>query len=83
MSVHDVNYSKLKKLIGIPDDEPIFILRAKDDLAAATIARYRNMADRIESDKRPNQEWFENVDGVVSAFGEFRASHPDLVRVPD
>jgi len=84
MSVHDANYKKIKKELGVPEDEPIFILRGKDDLAAAIVARYKNMAAGIEDPaKMPSEEWFMGMESVCREFNNFRNDNPDLVRVPD
>ena len=84
MSVHDANYKKIKKELGVPEDEPIFILRGKDDLAAAIVARYKNMAAQIEDeDKQPSDEWFSQMESVCRDFNDFRNSHPELMKVPD
>lgn len=69
---------------GVPDDEPVFILRAQDDLALHTITRYRNTASSIEDDSaRPNDEWFAGLDQVIEDFGAFRNANPDKIKVPD
>lgn len=84
MSVHDADYRKIKKLLGIPEDEPIFIIRAKDDLGMAIVTRYRNMAASIEDSKVvPYSSWFESMDNVIDEFGQYRIEHSELVRVPD
>lgn len=87
MGVHDATdteYKKVKKLLGIPEDEPIFVLRAQDDLAVHTLARYRNDAATIEdANKRPNQEWMDQMDGVIQTFGGWRNANPDKIKVPD
>lgn len=41
MGVHDLKpYPEVKRLLGIPQDEPIFILRAQDVLYPAAISAY-------------------------------------------
>jgi hypothetical protein len=84
VSVHDANYRKLKKELGIPEDEPIFILRAKDRLALPVITRYTNSARQIESAKvRPSDEWFEQMGEVERQFADFASAHPSQMKIPD
>lgn len=84
MGVHDADYKKIKKLLGVPEDEPIFVLRGQDDLAAATVARYRNMASGIEDpDKVPSEQWLMQMEGTVREFTTFRANNPDRIKIPD
>lgn len=65
-------------------DEPVFILRAQDDLAVAIITRYRNMAGQIEDPSlRPSDDWFAGVDAVIADFMAFRNENADKVKVPD
>lgn len=66
------------------EDEPVFILRAQDDLAVHTLARYIGTARQIEDpSKQPDDEWFKSLDAVMQAFIEFRNANPDRVKVPD
>jgi len=84
MGVHDADYKKVKKLLGIPDGEPIFVLRAQDDLALHTVVGYMNVARQIEDLKvRPSDQWFDHMNGVVNEFAAFRTDHPDKMKVPD
>lgn len=84
MGVHDADYSKIKAALGIPEDEPIFVLRAQDKLSVPTISRYKNHALQIEvTDQRPSDEWFEQMDGVLTEFANWQREHRDLVKVPD
>ena len=72
------------KLDNAPSDEPVFILRAQDDLALHTLVGYMNVARQIEDLKiRPSDQWFADVQHVVDSFAAFRADHPDTVKVPD
>lgn len=69
---------------GVPDDEPVFILRAQDDLALHTITRYRNTASQIEDkEKLPSNEWFAALDSVIADFGQWRQDNPDKMKIPD
>lgn len=59
----------------IPDDEPVFILRAKDAHAARAIQAY------IDLCKAPDHRAV--AKSRLLDFLEFAAAHPDLVREPD
>ena len=59
----------------IPDDEPIFILRAKDELAAQTIAYYLNMVATEEHNAA--------VKSRLSDFQQFKRINPERVKMPD
>jgi hypothetical protein len=42
MGVHDVDkYPEIKRLLGIPEDEPIFIFRAQDFLMEDVVRYYQ------------------------------------------
>jgi hypothetical protein len=86
MGVHDVaNTSKAKKLLGIPVDEPVFIIRAQDQFSVPALARYRNLADEVEEQggKRPKAAWFSDLDTTQSDFIRWQAENSDRVKVPD
>lgn len=84
MGVHDANYAVIKKKLGVPEDEPIFVIRGQDDLALHTLTRYRNTASVIEAGAvRPSDEWFANIDAVINEFASFRNDNPDKIKVPD
>lgn len=85
MSVHDTGkITQVKELLGIPADEPIFILRAQDKLTYPTLTRYMNYADAIEdSDERPLVDWYTRLANDVSQFAEFAATKPERMKLPD
>jgi len=87
MSVHDADYDKIKKELGIPQEEPIFILRAQDALSVPTIQRYANFAAAVEATvDRPepfSQEWLNNKDKVIEDFASWQHANPDKVKLPD
>lgn len=58
----------------IPDDEPVFTLRAQDLDALPTLAFYR---DRLPLERR------RSVEERILAFGIFRETHPGRVTVAD
>ena len=64
--------------------EPVFIIRGQDDLAAAIVTRYLNMADQIEDESvRPSREWFRNMEQVVNDFNSYRQQNADKIKVAD
>jgi hypothetical protein len=83
MSVHDCDYSKVKEALGIPEDEPIFVLRAQDVFSVPTIARYRNFAAQMEAGTEPSQEWFDNIDKEMESFQTWQGENRTVVKVPD
>jgi hypothetical protein len=53
---------------GIPDDEPIFILRAKDALALSTILHYQS---QIAGLGRLDDPMLSNLRRSIHAFGAY------------
>jgi hypothetical protein len=69
---------------GIPEDEPIFVIRAQDKLSVPTLARYRNHADAIEKpEDRRSEEWFADLDKVMEDFQAWQAEHAKQLKLPD
>lgn len=60
----------------IPDDEPVFILRAKDVNATAALAAY---LEAVFNDT----EHAEAVQARIDAFDAFAAAHPERMKQPD
>lgn len=60
----------------IPDDEPVFVLRAQDKLALQTLEAYRTMADSAGVDCT-------SIDERIAAFKAFRAEHAERTKYPD
>lgn len=71
-------YGKVK-IDGVPDDEPVFVLRAKDDQALDTIRVYHEIS--MQND-RP-AEFVQNVEKVIDAFETFRHQHAYAMQAPD
>ena len=61
--------------IPIPDDEPVFVLRAKDDLAVQTLEYYQEFTE--------TDPFASEVDKCLKAFQEWQAANPDKVKEPD
>ena len=61
--------------VPIPSDEPIFILRAKDELAAQTIAYYQTMVC--------TEQHKDSVKDRITDFNTFRLKNHILMKAPD
>jgi hypothetical protein len=96
MSVHDADYSKVKKLLGIPEDEPIFILRAQDKHAPWAVEDYCHSVFtahrkrlQFETDAASVEQlkaarvWRQRVDECAEAMYEWQEKNEDKVKVPD
>ena len=59
----------------IPDDEPIFILRAKDHNAEAALAFYRTLCS--------NKEHRGVIGKRISDFNDFKLANQKLMKEPD
>lgn len=64
---------------GIPEGEPIFIIRAKDKASVDAIRDYASYA----ADAGASEEFLNAVDGRVEEFRKWQEENPDLVSVPD
>lgn len=60
----------------IPDDEPVFVLRAKDRNAVYAIMHYRSLC-------LGNPEHYQAVDSRVGDFLQFAGEHPLRMKYPD
>lgn len=67
--------------VEIPDDEPVFVMRAKDALAPETLSRYLMLTARAARVVDPGHN--EAVKGRLMDFLAFQATHPDRVKHPD
>lgn len=59
----------------IPDNEPVFILRAKDVLAEQAIAYYLTMVATGEHKQA--------IEHRIGDFRDFRLNNPELMKAPD
>ena len=75
-------YTKAKKLLGIPADEPIFIIRAQDVLSIPAIARYDVLARQLV-ENRPAEKWYEQIGEVMADFTAWQDANPSKVSFPD
>ena len=63
----------------IPDDEPVFILRAKDRLAVASVLRWMELA----YEAGVNDEKMMKVTDHLNAMILFSIEHPERMKIPD
>ena len=63
----------------VPDDEPLFILRARDLNAVATLEAYLAQADLHNA----ADEHLEAVRMRINQFHAFAEEYPDRMKIPD
>lgn len=61
--------------VMVPDEEPIFIIRAKDIHAVPTLRTYLGLCTSVEHQLR--------VKGRIKHFEEFATLHPERMKEPD
>jgi len=61
--------------VPVPDDEPLFILRAQDRNALATLMTYVSICVNLEHRR--------NVMKTVNDFTNFRNNNPEKMKEPD
>jgi hypothetical protein len=97
MGVHadTETYKHVKALLGIPEHEPIFILRAQDELSETTISKYgqsyRSIAERRNRAKNPEaarltpeqKQFSVGIEKIADEFYEWQDDHDDVVKFPD
>ena len=63
----------------VPEDEPLFILRARDVNALALLCDYKAMAKQNGA----NADHLRAIDIRIGDFAVFAAQHPERMKVPD
>lgn len=74
----DEKYGKLK-IGNIPDDEPVFVLRAQDVVAMNTLENYAHQAEVMGAKK----SFVKDVLAVRDSFQKWQDDNDDKVKVPD
>lgn len=85
MGVQDKEmYPQIKQLLGIPEDEPIFILRGQDDRALRTIEQYYVLQtiDRDGTDVQ-EEEFLTGLLAVREDFWFFSKEDPARMKKAD
>lgn len=86
MGVHQdrETYLKIKELLGIPLDEPIFIFRAQDKFSVNVLEYYRELVhDRSEIGREGLHEWEADLGSDTNDFINWQRDNRDKVKVPD
>lgn len=90
----DMKYGQID-IPGIPEDEPVFILRAKDSLSELAISEYQSLYVKFKNHEkdfpenadietlRQANDFLNRLRAVRRVFVEWQASHADSVKVPD
>lgn len=72
--IKEGNLVKRSNEIPIPEDEPVFIFRAKDIKALAALVAYSMVVDNLEQK--------ESIQKSVEDFRRFQAENPDKMGEP-
>jgi len=78
MMAKSVKYGRLG-IAGIPDDEPVFVLRAKDSVALAAVTMYREMCMLIGCTVAHTDA----IQQLLTDFEDWRAAHENQIGFPD
>lgn len=71
---------QVKELLGVPADEPIFVIRAQDAAAIGALQGYSDEAKRIGA----TNTFLKGVqDDIYIPFVDFLRKNADRVKVPD
>lgn len=80
MGVNDTDkYPVIKDLLEIPQDEPIFILRAQDNAAMLSVSEYGFAARQVGASK----EFIKEVNDISMDFADWRHNNRDKCKIPD
>lgn len=64
---------------GIPDDEPVLVIRAQDALACPAISAYYMRCEATGAD----DEHLAAVQATYGRFADWQEAHPERVKQPD
>lgn len=77
-------YTTIKKLLDIPEDEPIFILRAQDKFSIEGLQSYRShVLWGVRSRLQVLEEWGNEVGSIINDFKNWQRDHKEKIKVPD
>ena len=62
----------------IPEDEPLFIFRGRDNLSITTLETYKNLCELANCTK----EQINGIEGMIQKFKDFRKNNPDKMKQP-
>lgn len=63
---------------AIPDDEPVFLIRARDRLAIRALYAYQ----ALSANDHCNDYHFEHLNKDIKAFEQFAKDHPERMKQP-
>lgn len=64
---------------GVPDDEPVFVIRAQDETAIDTLGDYQDNAERAGA----SQQFVDGVADVIAGFRVWQDANHERVHTPD
>jgi len=73
-TIKDGKIVKKSNLVPIPDNEPLFIFRAKDRKALAALVAYHMILDNLDQ--------MEEVRKSITDFRRFQEEHPEKMGEP-
>ena len=80
MGVHNTEaYPEIRRLLEIPEDEPIFILRGQDRAYVPTLKMYQRHANAVVA----GDEFLKEIDKCIEEGVEFAATNRDRMKTPD
>lgn len=80
MGVHNTEmYPAIRRLLGMPDDEPFFIFRAQDKNAPAVLVVYETACLGSECEA----PIMNRIAEARVEFKQYQARYPSRVKVPD
>ncbi len=72
--IHEGKLVKKSNLVPIPEDEPVFVFRAKDCKALAALVAYNMILNTLEQK--------EDVAKSINDFREFARKNPEIMSEP-
>lgn len=84
MTVHGGDYKLVREALGIPEDEPIFVIRGQDKFSVPLLERYRNFTAAIKNPTNEQDElWLRQLTSKINEFVVFHDENPKRVKLPD
>lgn len=85
MGVHQnrETYLKIKELLGIPADEPIFILRAQDQFSTRTLRYYKEVIYNRTIIGNLSEKWIAEIGSITNDFLNWQRKNRYKVKEPD
>lgn len=80
---YNKNHEQIHELLGVPSDEPIFILRAQDKFSVPTIYRYKDIAHNGTPIGDESEKWVAELELFITDFVIWQRNNRDKVKVPD